>query len=187
MPAPTSTTKSNINAEGFTAGSEGFSGTFSANGATFTEINRVADVSARMVSVGGTALTITQALHDGKIVKLDHAAAASTCTLPAATGSGSVFKFIVTAVNTNNHLIKVVGDDVMKGVVVSLDNDSNAATAYAASGTDDTITLNGTTTGGQIGDWIDLVDIAADTWAVSGVVLVPAGSNVADMFSATVT
>lgn len=59
MPAPTSTTKSNINAEGFTAGSEGFSGTFSANGATFTEINRVADVSARMVSVGGTALTIT--------------------------------------------------------------------------------------------------------------------------------
>lgn len=187
MAAVRSHTNSHMEAAGFTAGSEGFNGTFGASGATTTEVSRVADVSARLVSVGGTALAVTEADHDSKIIKLDHTAAASTCTLPAATGSGARFKFIVTAVNTNNHLIKVVGDDVMKGVVVSLDNDSNAATAYAASGTDDTITLNGTTTGGQIGDWIELVDIAADTWAVSGAVLVPAGSNVADMFSATVT
>lgn len=157
------------------------------SGATKAELNRVADVSARLVSVGGTALTLTVADHSDKIIMLDHSAAASTVTLPAATGTGAVFRFLVKAVNTNNHLIKVVGDDVMKGLIWSLDNDSNAATGYAASGTDDTITLNGTTTGGQIGDWIELVDLAADTWAVKGAVMVPAGSNVADMFSATVT
>jgi hypothetical protein len=148
---------------------------------------RNAATAARMVSVGGTALTLTQATHDGRTIKLDHSAAASTVTLPDATGTGMVFEFIVTAVNTNNHLIKVPdASNVMKGVVMMLDNDSNAATAYAASGTDDTITLNGTTTGGQIGDWLRLVDIAADTWHVSGALLVPAGSNVADPFSATV-
>ncbi|OYW72983.1 MAG: hypothetical protein B7Z37_23255 [Verrucomicrobia bacterium 12-59-8] len=157
------------------------------SGATKAELNRIADVSARLVSVGGTALTLTVADHSDKIILLDHSAAASTVTLPAAAGTGAVFRFLVKAVNTNNHLIKVVGDDVMKGFVSSLDNDSNAVTGYAASSTDDTITLNGTTTGGQIGDWIELVDVAADTWAVKGAVVVPAGSNVADMFSATVT
>lgn len=155
--------------------------------ATATELTRIADVSARLVSVGGTSLAVTEAAHDGKIILLDHAAAASTCTLPAATGSGARFHFKVKAVNTNNHLIKVTGDDVMNGQVDILDNDANALTAYSASGTDDTITLNGTTTGGQIGDWIELVDIAADTWAVTGKLVCPAGSNVADMFSATVT
>jgi len=90
-------------------------------------------------------------------------------------------------VNTSNHVIKVANSsDVMKGQIDILDNDSNALTAYSASGTDDTITLNGTTTGGQIGDWIEVQDIAANTWAVRGKLVCPAGSNVADMLSATV-
>lgn len=155
--------------------------------ATATEINRACDVSTRGVAVGGTALSLTEAAHDGKTIRLDHTAAASTVTLPAATGSGARFKLIVTAVNTNNHLVKVPdASNVMRGVVTMLDNDSNAATAYAATGTDDTITLNGTTTGGQIGDWLEFEDIAANTWHVTGMLLVPAGSNVADPFSATV-
>ena len=156
--------------------------------ATTTEINRVADVSTRLVSVGGETLSVTEATHDGKIILLDVSDSASTCTLPAASGSGALFRFIVSAVNTNNHVIKVANaDDTIDGSVNILDNDSNAQTAYAASGTDDTITLNGTTTGGQIGDWIELVDIAANQWAVRGQLVCPAGSNVADMFSATVS
>lgn len=158
-----------------------------ATDATTAELTRIADVSARLISVGGTALAVTVALHSDKVIKLDHTAAASTCTLPDATGSGAVFRFIVTAVNTNNHVVVVPdASNTIKGSVNILDNDSNAQTAYAASGTDDTLTLNGTTTGGQIGDWIEFVDIAADTWAVRGQLVVPAGSNVADPFSATV-
>lgn len=163
-------------------------GTATATAATTTEITRACDVSARGVAVGGTSLAITEADHDGKIVLLDHTAAGSTCTLPASSGSFAVFRFIVHSVNTNNHIIKVANaTDVMSGSVNLLDNDAAAQTAYAASGTDDTLTLNGTTTGGQIGDWVEFVDIKTGFWAVRGDLVCPAGSNPADPFSATVS
>ena len=161
--------------------------TAAATSATAVEITRACDTSARLVSVGGTALSITEALHDGKIVKLDHSAAASTCTLPDATGSGAMFRFVVTAVNTNNHIIKVPdANNIFVGSVNILDADAAAQGAYATAATSDTITLNGTTTGGQIGDMIEVIDIAADKWAVRGQLVVPAGSNPATPFSATV-
>lgn len=148
---------------------------------------RNAATAANLINLAATTLTITQATHDGRIVKLSHTGASSTVTLPDATGSGMTVKFIVGAVNTSSHIIKVPdASNTLKGVVSILDNDSNALTAYAATGTDDTLTLNGTTTGGQIGDWVELVDIAADTWHICGQLLCPAGSNVADPFSATV-
>lgn len=148
---------------------------------------RNASTAARMVNLNATSLTITAATHDDRIVTLSHTAAASTVTLPDATGSGAVYTFIVAAVNTNSHIIKVPdSSNVMRGSVNILDNDAAAQTAYAATGTDDTLTLNGTTTGGQIGDWVQFIDLAADTWHVRGQLLVPAGSNPADCFSATV-
>jgi len=148
---------------------------------------RNAATSARLVNLAATSLSITQALHDGRIVKLSHTGAASTCTLPDATGSGMVVTFIVGAVNTSNHVIKVPdASNLLKGSVNILDVDGTAQTAYPATGTDDTLTLNGTTTGGQVGDWVEVVDIAADTWAIRGQLTVPAGSNIADCFSATV-
>jgi len=149
---------------------------------------RNAATAARIVNLAATSLTITQALHDGRVVKLSHTGAASTVTLPDATGSGMEVTFIVGAVNTSSHIIKVPdASNVLKGSVNILDSDSTAQTAYAATSTDDTLTLNGTTTGGQIGDWVEFVDIAADTWAVRGQLVVPAGSNIADPFSATVS
>lgn len=159
--------------------------TAAATAATAVEITRACDVSARLVAVGGTSLAVTEASHSDKIIKLDHTGAASTCTLPAATGTGAVFRFLVTAVNTSNHVVAANGTDVLKGVVTMVDDDSNAATAYSAKSTDDKITLNGTTTGGQIGDWLEFVDIASGVMAVKGALVVPAGSDVADPFSAT--
>jgi hypothetical protein len=159
-------------------------GTAAATTSTAVELTRIADVSTRLVAVGGTSLAVTVAAHADRIILLDHSAAESTATLPAAAGTGAVFRFIVSAVNTNNHIITITGDDTMKGSVNILDNDAAAQGAFAATTTDNTITLNGTTTGGQIGDWIELVDIAADVWAVRGDLVVPAGSNPADPFSA---
>lgn len=133
------------------------------------------------------AATLTAKQHGNRTLLLTGSGSSLARTLPDATGSGVRFTFVVGAVNTSNHVIVVPdASNVMKGVVNILDNDSNAQTAYAASGTDDTLTLNGTTTGGQIGDRVEFIDIATDTWAVSGNLLVPAGSNVADPFSATV-
>lgn len=153
--------------------------------ATAAEINRVADVSTRIVTLTASA-SITAASHEGKTLLLGEVGgnALLTATLPAATGSGAKYLFKVSVVNTSNYVITKTGNDTFAGVVAMLDNDSNAATAYAASGTDNTLTLNGTTTGGQIGDWVEFEDILADVWAVRGMLMVPAGSNVADPFSA---
>lgn len=156
--------------------------------ATAAEVNRVADVSTRLVTIVADT-TIDEATHEGKTLLLGEVGgdAAVAVTLPAATGSGAKYPFIVSVLNTSGYTIKVAnGTDVMKGSVNILDNDAAAQTAYAASGTDDTITLNGTTKGGQVGDIVVFEDILAGVWHVRGQLVVPAGSNPADVFSATV-
>ena len=146
----------------------------------------VASLAAERVVLSG-ATSITAATHGYRTCVLTGTGSSLAQTLPASAATGATFRFIVGAVNTSNHVIKVANaSDTIKGKLSILDNDSNAETAYAASGTDDTITLNGTTTGGQVGDWIELIDIATNVWAVRGSLVCPAGSNVADMLSATV-
>jgi hypothetical protein len=139
------------------------------------------------------SLSITQALHDGKTCMLAEVGgnALVTLTLPEATGSGAKFKFIVSVVNTSNYVF-VTADTTnadLMGNVINQDADlvgTIAAIMYLAGATDDTITLDGTTTGGQLGDWIELTDVGVDLWAVNGVVSCPAGSNSASCFSAAV-
>lgn len=153
---------------------------------TAAEIDRVADVSARLVAAGGT-LTLTEAAHDGKIIALD-TAAGSVVTLPAATGSGARFLFLVTVTaTTNSHIVKVTTNDTMTGFVLNNDLDGTAPAFYKATSTDDTITMNRTTTGGVIGDWIECVDMLTDLWFIRGSITCVAGSNIATPFSATVT
>lgn len=155
--------------------------------ATGAEINRVADVSGRLVSLTGST-SITAATHEGKILVLNGTGSAFTQTLPAATGSGAVYKFIVGAVNTSNHLIKVTGNDVMYGNIFtnSTGDTPDLGQPWPTAVDSDTITLNGTTTGGQaVGDWIELVDIAADKWAVTGITTTSGVE--ATPFSATVS
>lgn len=152
--------------------------------ATSTELNRVADVSGRLVAAG-SALTVTEALHDGKTVLLD-TAAGSTITLPAATGSGMKLRFVVSVKPTSNqHRLNVVGNDQFEGQINLLDMDGSAQASFAAlDGADnDRIDMNGTTKGGQIGDWIELQDTLADKWTVIGFGVVPAGSNPATPFA----
>lgn len=152
--------------------------------ATAAEINRVADTSARLVA-GGSTLTLTEAAHDGKVIALD-TAAGTTITLPAATGSGAKFTFVVTVKPTSNqHRINVVGNDEFVGSVNILDADAAAQAAYAAAdaGDADQLDLNGTTKGGLVGDWLEVIDILADNWHVRGQLVCPAGSNPATPFA----
>lgn len=138
--------------------------------ATALELNRACDVSARLVAVAvDTAITV--AAHEGRTLVMGGAGSARTFTLPAAEGTGARFRFLVGAVNTSNYLIKVSdATDTIDGTVLTRSDDSAAVLGYTAGASDDTITLNGTTTGGAaIGDWIELEDIAANQWAVRGV------------------
>lgn len=156
--------------------------------ATAAEINRAADVSTRLVTIVATG-AITEALHEGKTCLLADVGGdtAVALTLPAATGSGGRYRFVVNVVNTSGYAIKAaVGTDVFAGAIIGNDGGGVTTTLrWQAAATDDTLTLNGTTTGGVTkGDWVEFEDIATDCWAVRGVI--NQSGNEATPFSDTV-
>lgn len=136
----------------------------------------------------GSALTLTRDTHDGKIILLD-TAAGSTCTLPAASGSGARFKFVVSVLATSNsHIVKVANaTDIIQGIVNTIDTDTaGTTTGFASAADSDTITLNRTTTGSAMrGEWLEIVDVASGVFVVSGQ-LANTGSG-ATPFSAAVS
>lgn len=136
-----------------------------------------------VVSVTASTLTARADAHGGVPVALDRAAGIAV-TLPAATGSGVTFEFIVvTTITSNSTTIKVANaSDVMLGVL-SVSTDIAGVTCPTTS-TSDTITMNGSTTGGVLGSRVVLTDVAANKWMVSGE-LVSTGVE-ATPFSATV-
>lgn len=97
-----------------------------------------------------------------------NAAAGLTVTLPASTGGGDEYEIIVgTTVTSNNDVIKVANStDIMQGVCWQAADSGSTSNAWEAGATDDTITLNGTTTGGIKGDRILIKDVASGLWAV---------------------
>ena len=152
--------------------------------ASAAEINRACDVSTRVVNVTASTLTVDEATHEGKIITLNRAAGIAV-TLPAATGSGGIYRFVIGTTFTSSATIKVTGDDVMTGTAVYLADAGDTTVGFETAADTDTITFNGTTTGGYKGTLVELVDIAADTWYVR--VLGSATSSEATPFSATVT
>jgi len=138
--------------------------------ATATEINRACDTSGRLVSITTTPVTVTEAAHDGKVIVLNKADGA-TLTLPAATGSGTRLVFVVgTSVTSNSYIIQVAdATDVMDGMVHTADDTATPVPGVWVTAADtDTITLDGSTKGGIIGDRIELIDIATNQWTVHG-------------------
>lgn len=141
----------------------------------------------RMQPITLTAATyvLTAEAHSGTTLNLARAAGI-TCTLPAALGYGSVFKFLVTTtVTSNSDIIKVANStDVMQGVALTAQDAGDTAIAFETLAASDTITLNGTTTGGYRGDQIELTDAAPGVWAVK-ITSAATGTEVTP-FSATV-
>lgn len=136
----------------------------------------------RIVNATAATLTVTKDAHAGRLITLNRAGGIAV-TLPAATGSGDPYEFLVGTTFTSDGTIKVVGDDTMAGTLaVSTDA---AGVVIPTGATSDTITMNGTTTGGVKGSYVKLIDVAADLWAVSGG-LVSTGVE-ATPFSATVS
>ena len=153
--------------------------------ATTAEINRSADASTRMVAAGAT-LAMSEATHEGKIIALD-TAAGSIVTLPASTGGGAVYKFVVTVTATSNsHVIKVANaSDEMRGFVIQDASEATAPNTWWAADNDDTITLNRSTTGlAAQGEYIEIVDALLNHFMVRG--FSQASGAEATPFSATV-
>ena len=134
---------------------------------------------------------ITLAEHAGRILLLgeDGGNADVVLTLPDATGSGNVYEFIVTVTMASN-TYKIVcpdGDNTITGQIQYLDEDGTSAASFPTVAASDTVTLNGGTQGGLVGDTLTLIDIAADKWMVKGLMRVAAGANPATPFSAAVS
>ena len=122
----------------------------------------------------------------GKVITLNLAAGIAV-TLPAATGTGDKYTFVVGTTFTGASSIKVASSaDTMIGTAVIFVDGGATVQGYAAATTDDTIDLLGTanSTGGILGETIELTDIASTLWHVK--LVSDAGGTEASPFSATV-
>lgn len=129
--------------------------------------------------------TLDRDMHQGNVLNLS-AAAGLTITLPASAGTGDMYRFFVlTTVTSNNDIIKVANStDVIQGTVDIAAAGGVAGVTAGTTTTSDTITMNGTTTGGIIGSYIELTDASTGFWQLSGGLI--ASGTVATPFSATV-
>ena len=109
-------------------------------------------------------------------------AAGCTITMPDATGSGFSYTLTTIADQTGDLVIQAPdADNVMQGVAMT----DMTGVVFATADTTDTITLNGTTTGGLKGARVELIDVAADTWNV--LVISEASGTEVTPFSAAVS
>lgn len=124
--------------------------------------------SSVTISPTNKTASFTSAVSEsGKVVTLN-AAAGLTATLPAATGSGKDYKFFLgTTVTSNNITIQVDNaNDTISGTALFAQDAADTAVLFETAATSDTITLNGSTTGGILGDMVELIDVAENKWFV---------------------
>jgi hypothetical protein len=80
--------------------------------------------------------------------------------------------WVPTTISTSSLKIGTDGTDKYIGSLISVDTDSTDATrGFTAASTNDFINLNGTTTGGVAGTWIEIRALAALKYLVTGVIL----------------
>lgn len=153
--------------------------------ATAAELNAAADVSTRLVAQAAGNFALTAATHANRITLVNDADV--TITLPAASGSGNVYKVvIVTTAWTGGTIQAASASDSFLGGIWGVDDDADAAYAWKAETNDDTITGNGTSTGGKVGDWYKFTDVATGLFLVEGFITQSGGSE-ATPFSAAVS
>lgn len=119
------------------------------------------------INVTASTLTVDRDAHAGATVTVNRAAGC-TVTLPASSGKGDKYTFYVgTTISSNSFKIQVANgtDTLAGGVAISTDI---AGVTMLCGGTDDTITMNGSTTGGVAGSWVSVEDVAAGKWMVDG-------------------
>lgn len=136
-------------------------------------------------ATAATAATLTVTAADsGSIINLNRAAGIAV-TLPAATGTGNVFRFYVgTSITSNTTTIKVANSSDVMGGVATIGSSGGTSLSTGTTSTSDTITMNGSTQGGLIGTYCEIRDVQTNLFQVtyhgvgSGVAITP--------FSATV-
>jgi hypothetical protein len=150
-----------------------------------TTVGQLMSDAAAVVSTTATTIAITAASHANRTL-LVNSTAPAVITLPAASGTGAVYRIVMgVAATATETTIKVANaTDVMKGYVFCVTTSSDNAEGFKTTATSDSIEMNGTTKGGVIGDHYELIDVATGIWIVRGF-SAPTGSE-ATPFDATV-
>lgn len=120
-----------------------------------------------IITVTGASATLTRAAHGERTVIMG--TATQTLTLPAATGSGAKFRIVPGVTATSMKVQVASASDYMRGQAWGIAS-ANVGFQTANTGTvateSDTVTLNGTTTGGIVGTEMEFEDILANVWQV---------------------
>lgn len=141
-------------------------------------------IVAAPVNATASTLTVTAADHAGRVVTLNRAGGIAV-TLPQATGSGAVYTFIVGTTFTSSATIKVPdASTVFRGRCFTISDGAAAVLGYATAADSDTITFNGTSSGGYLGDHVIITDMATNVFGV--LVLSASTGSETSPFSATV-
>ena len=150
------------------------------------------------------SVALTVATHSGRIVHND-AAGAVTYTLPAVNANsdsavagpgadlnnlsnvGAKFTIVSSITKTGSLIVQVANaTDVMTGTAIIVDTDTNDNTeGFMTASTSDTITLNGSTTGGVTHATIECTVLASGKYAVK--VFTGGTGDLATPFSAAVS
>lgn len=100
-----------------------------------------------IVNVTSATLTVVPQTHAGKTILLNRAGGIAV-TLPAASGSGDEYEFIVGTTFTSNATIKVANaSDVMVGFATFANNGADTANVYETAADSDTYTFDAAISG----------------------------------------
>ena len=136
-----------------------------------TTLNPV-DHAGRIISVGGS-LAANVVLTLPTIDTSSNPTTSGPGQDPSTTNNQGVTYtiWVPTTISTSSLKIGTDGTDKYVGSVISVDTDSSGAVVgFTAGASNDFINLNGTTTGGVAGTWIQIVAVAANKYMVTGVV-----------------
>lgn len=114
------------------------------------------------------ATTLTKKAH-GNAVIVWNSTTGAALTLPASSGDGTKFEVVMNKlIGSGTFKLQVANaTDVMAGIAVTVDDDGVPANAWATSATSDTISMDGSTQGGKVGDRITAIDMASGFWQVN--------------------
>lgn len=116
-----------------------------------------------------TTLTLAPATHAGRFLVISSTAGLAV-TPPAATGTGSIYTFVFSATISGGSFTLDAKAGNASDVFYGLANVNKVATPavsqFGTAANSNLITANATTTGGMVGDFIQIVDIATHVWQV---------------------
>lgn len=116
-----------------------------------------------LVSTISAATTTLSMLRQGVQYLRTTVATAQTINIPAATGKSGGFNIFIGVTATGNKVIKAAGSSLFQDVAVMT---GGTAGSFGSASNTNTITFNGSTTGGVIGTLVELRDVAPNVWSV---------------------